>query len=264
MLTTTQASRRAGVAPSTIKRWADQGHLPFRRTVGGHRRFDEGELARFLLQQDRPRGGVQRKADWIETLVRGDRYLAEAALLQARSRLGAWYLVADELGAVLCAIGERWTRGEFSVAQEHVVSDTLTRALRRVGESLPVAPSAPGCVLACAGDDDHGLGLSLVELCLREAGWRSIWLGPSTPSAALPEMLGRPQVRALALSASAASSSRPELAELVEQVGAWCADAGLELLLGGAGDWPDPPAFGSRLRSCSALNTWLREARVER
>src|ERR1035437_4056645 len=35
MLTTTEAAEVAAVAPSTIKRWADQGILPFSRTAGG-------------------------------------------------------------------------------------------------------------------------------------------------------------------------------------------------------------------------------------
>jgi len=259
LLTTTQASRRAGVAPSTIKRWADRGLLPSRRTVGGHRRFDARDLADFLEQQERGRGAGQREAEWLQVLARGDRYLAEAALLQARSRLGAWSLVADELGGVLRAMGARWTRGEFSVAQEHLVSDTLTRALRRVGDGLPVAPAAPGCVLAGVPADDHALGLSLVELCLREVGWSSIWLGPATPSAALPEVLCRPHVRALALSASAVSSSVADLSALVDEVGAWCREGGVDLLLGGGGSWPEAPTHGIRLRSCTELATWLRQ-----
>jgi excisionase family DNA binding protein len=35
MLTTTEAAEVAAVAPSTIKRWADHGILPFSRTAGG-------------------------------------------------------------------------------------------------------------------------------------------------------------------------------------------------------------------------------------
>jgi excisionase family DNA binding protein len=29
------------VSPKTITRWAKQGHLPYRRTLSGHRRFPE-------------------------------------------------------------------------------------------------------------------------------------------------------------------------------------------------------------------------------
>ena len=50
-LTTTQAAQLAAVAPSTVKRWADQGILPFFRTAGGHRRIARIALERFLREQ---------------------------------------------------------------------------------------------------------------------------------------------------------------------------------------------------------------------
>jgi excisionase family DNA binding protein len=39
-LTLHEASELLGVAPSTVRRWADAGRIPTRRTEGGHRRFD--------------------------------------------------------------------------------------------------------------------------------------------------------------------------------------------------------------------------------
>lgn len=39
-LTLHEVSAQLGVAPSTVRRWADAGRLAARRTEGGHRRFD--------------------------------------------------------------------------------------------------------------------------------------------------------------------------------------------------------------------------------
>ena len=39
-LTLHEASAVLGVSPSTVRRWADSGRIPTRRTSGGHRRFD--------------------------------------------------------------------------------------------------------------------------------------------------------------------------------------------------------------------------------
>jgi len=39
-LTLQEASARLGVSTSTVRRWADSGRIPARRTSGGHRRFD--------------------------------------------------------------------------------------------------------------------------------------------------------------------------------------------------------------------------------
>lgn len=39
-LTLQEASGLLSVAPSTVRRWADAGRIPMRRTEGGHRRFE--------------------------------------------------------------------------------------------------------------------------------------------------------------------------------------------------------------------------------
>jgi excisionase family DNA binding protein len=39
-LRTSQAAARLHVQPRTVIRWASQGRLEHRRTLGGHRRFD--------------------------------------------------------------------------------------------------------------------------------------------------------------------------------------------------------------------------------
>jgi excisionase family DNA binding protein len=44
------ASELLGVAESTLRRWGDAGKLPMRRTLGGHRRFSRGAVARLVEQ----------------------------------------------------------------------------------------------------------------------------------------------------------------------------------------------------------------------
>jgi excisionase family DNA binding protein len=39
-LTASQAAARLHVSAKTVARWANQGRLQHRRTLGGHRRFD--------------------------------------------------------------------------------------------------------------------------------------------------------------------------------------------------------------------------------
>ncbi len=39
-LTASQAAARLQVSAKTVTRWANQGRLQHRRTLGGHRRFD--------------------------------------------------------------------------------------------------------------------------------------------------------------------------------------------------------------------------------
>jgi excisionase family DNA binding protein len=39
-LTTSEAAQRLHVTAKTVARWASQGRLEHRRTLGGHRRYD--------------------------------------------------------------------------------------------------------------------------------------------------------------------------------------------------------------------------------
>jgi MerR family transcriptional regulator, light-induced transcriptional regulator len=262
MLTTTEAAALAAVAPSTLKRWADRELLPFARTAGGHRRFERAAVERFVREQSGSEAAHAPLVEgWIATLTRGLRHEVDARLLEARFRLGAWYRVTDELGSVLEAMGREWVCGRLSIAQEHAASECLARALARMGDALPSRVDAPRCLLACAGDDEHTLGLSLLELCLRELGWASVWLGRRTPLEAIVASIEHGDVVMVALSASEASSNTTALAELVARVGDSCARQGVDLLLGGNGAWPSKPQHGVRLTSFAGVHARLAAGR---
>lgn len=262
LLTTTEAARIAAVAPSTIKRWADQGVIPFARTAGGHRRF-ERVVVEHLLQRELPPAGSESPSDsWVHCWVRARRHELDGRLLEARERLGAWWQVADELAAALAEMGSAWQCGRLTVAEEHIASDALTRALARVGDALPIRVDGPTCLLACAADDEHTLGLSLAELCLREAGWSPLWLGRRTPVAEIIRLVNGGQVALVALSASAGLGDPGVLRAITEEVGAVCEHRGVGLLLGGAGAWPDPPAYGARVTSFAGFRDHLAGRRA--
>jgi excisionase family DNA binding protein len=47
-LTVSQTARELGVSISTVRRWADAGHLRGHRTPGGQRRFTPEQIEEFL------------------------------------------------------------------------------------------------------------------------------------------------------------------------------------------------------------------------
>jgi len=266
LLTTADAARLAGVGASSVKRWADSNLLPCVRTAGGHRRFHREELERFLREQG---GSLPRDTtgDWVELMLTGGIFELQGEMLRARDRLGAWYRVAEELGAGVWELGERWARSEISVLEEHVASEKLTRALQRTVEAIPSSPGSPRAVLATAEKDEHTLGLSLAELCLREAGWVCVWSGRRTPTEELITLAQSGAVSLLALSASTASSDPKALARESRRLGEACRASGVDLLLGGAGAWPEHPAYGTRVRDLPSLHQLalrLRASRAQR
>ncbi|HWH13173.1 MAG TPA: helix-turn-helix domain-containing protein, partial [Miltoncostaeaceae bacterium] len=53
-LTASEAAALIGVSVATVRGWADSGLLPSHRTVGGHRRFELGQLRDWLAARGAP------------------------------------------------------------------------------------------------------------------------------------------------------------------------------------------------------------------
>lgn len=54
-LSLTEAAKRFNVHPTTLRRWANKGQIPYILTPGGHRRFALSEIEAFFNQQPRNR-----------------------------------------------------------------------------------------------------------------------------------------------------------------------------------------------------------------
>jgi methanogenic corrinoid protein MtbC1 len=100
-----------------------------------------------------------------------DRLLAAATLEVALTEVILPYLRE---------LGERWERGEISVAQEHFASNIIRGRLLGLarGWGRGVGPVA---LLACLPGEHHDLGLIAFGLALRSHGWRIAYLGADTP-----------------------------------------------------------------------------------
>ena len=257
LVTSTKAARLLGVSTSTLKRWADQGRLRFVLTTGGHRRFDRTELARF-------RTGLRDEVDDHEArllellLFEPNASAIQPALLEARNFLGSWWRTADMLGTVIEEMFSRWERGECDVATEHFAIHVLQQALSLCSAMLPIPPATPYCLLANVEGDDHTLGLSLLELSAREAGWATRWLGASVSTEALAATITDLRPAVVAVSASMFSRDAGAMAAHAAKIGKACKDSGSLLAFRGRGAWPKRPKYGQRLTSCGELNAVLR------
>ena len=262
LLSSSTAARALGVSTTSVKRWADGGLLPCVRTAGKHRRFARATVEQFRsalvgLPADAP--AREGRDPWLVVLVDNpDPHALEGRLLQERAELGSWSAVSDRLGVVLRALGEEWSRGRITVLEEHMASERLERALARVCACQPSRPDAPRALLSTAEGDDHTFGLLLVELSLRELAWSTLFAGRATSTPMILEWLAKqPAVKLVALSASSTSKDRAKLAKQADEVGRACKKHGIQLVLGGAGAWPDSPRYGKRLFRVSELGALL-------
>jgi excisionase family DNA binding protein len=264
LLTTHAAAALAGVGPTAIKRWADSGLLGCVRTPGGHRRFPRHEVEALIRRRDAGApDAATPAAAWCDLLLAAgdDGRDVEARLLDARGRAGAWAAVGDELGAALTELGERWARKAITVIEEHLASERLARALARCAAAIPVAPSAPIALLVGADGDDHTLGLSLVEVCLREAGWRTRWAGRATPTPDVVATIDHGGVALVALSASIYSRDRRRLARQLGTITTAASRRRCQVVVGGGGAWPAEPKGARRFTDLASFAPSLRGAR---
>ena len=248
LLTSTDAAALLSVGVSTIKRWADEGVVPCVRTAGGHRRFERARLIAHAAQLRAESISQCETGRWLSALLSdGSIHEVLSVLHMARHRHGAWWGVAEELGAVLGELGRRWMEGSISILQEHTATERLNRGLTMVMAAMPLSPGAPTALLLTAEGEEHTMGLSLVELCAREAGWATRWAGRNMPFDDLDRAMtsgGAPTL--LAVSASVFSQSAEDLSQQCEQLESIAERHGIILALGGQGPWPAAPRYGAR------------------
>jgi len=178
-------------------------------------------------------------------LADGDDELAAWTLQNALAERGRARVFDGLLRDAMTLVGECWRSGRWSVAEEHLASQTLLRALERIRPPQgPEGRVGPLAVLAGVTGEQHGLGLACLDQVLRDQGWSVANLGPDVPPADLSRFLARNHADLLALSASM-PDREPAVRDAVAAARAGRADARLAIMLGGA--LAADPAVADRL-----------------
>jgi methanogenic corrinoid protein MtbC1 len=203
----------------------------------------------------RPLGEALSPELLASLLADGDDELAAWALREAireGSRIEAYEgILADAMRLV----GERWATGQWSVAEEHLASQTLLRALDRIRPDLgPDSRIGPLAVLAGVAGEDHMIGLVCLDHLLRERGWTVANLGADVPAADLGRFVERNDARLVALTASDPSRAG-DIADAVSAV------------RGGSAERPDrqvPIVLGGRIAAAVGDDSQLGIDRLVR
>jgi MerR family transcriptional regulator, light-induced transcriptional regulator len=122
-------------------------------------------------------------------------------------------LLSEVVLPYLRELGERWLRGDASVAQEHFASSVVRGRLlglaRGWGRGL-----GPTAVLACLPGEQHDLGLIAFGLALRSRGWRIVYLGSDSPIETVEEVSRQLDPSLVVLAAVSADLVEPVLPQL--------------------------------------------------
>lgn len=210
---TAELAQMLEVNESTIKRWSDSGYLECIKTKGGHRRFPIRAVLKFVHENRLSVPAIEQEllldrelraqvvAGDIRSLVPG----FKAAMMSGNTaevlrllRLGV--AAKSDLLTVyhelvfppLAAIGDAWARGETTVDIEHLASQSIREALARLQSELYHKPAnGKTALLACHEREQHDLPLRCVNQYLATEGWRTLFLGPQTPTDSLVFSINR-------------------------------------------------------------------------
>ena len=245
-----ELSRRSGVSPELLRAWERRyGLLRPTRSAGGLRLYSPEDLARVQSMQQHLAAGfaaaeaaelatraaqpdqltsTAAKDELADALSRFDEGAGHALFDSLLARLSLDTLLSEILIPYLHDLGERWERGEASIAQEHFASTLLRGRLLGLarGWSQGIGRAA---VLACAPGEQHDLGLLAFGIALRTRGWRIVYLGPDTPIASVTDAARTCEADLVVLSAVNAGVFRRCAGQLEELARL------TQLCLGGAG-----------------------------
>jgi len=201
-----------------VKRWADDGLLVPKKTVGGHRRFTIQSIARLRREQGlapaapSPKASGRKKAvsrrlpspeSFTELLLSDNEVDAAAQLIDAYLQSHALATLFDTtVTNAMHRIGDLWVQGNITIADEHLATRVMLSALQKL-RHIVVPGEATGLTAICCGieGDLHELPVHLAQILIEIEGWDTTNLGPNTPLFALRDMAAQKKPRLVCISA---------------------------------------------------------------
>jgi len=203
-----ELSRRTGVSPELLRAWERRyGLFEPDRSPGRFRLYSDADVSRVeamrkqiadglsaaeasrrvlgtVAQDAGARGDSSAVAEPVAelrvALEAFDDISAHAAIDRLLASLSLEAFLRDVVLPLLREIGEKWERGEFTVAQEHFASNLVRARLMAVGRGWGRG-TGRHALLAAPSGEQHDLGLVVLALVLRDRGWRVTFLGADTP-----------------------------------------------------------------------------------
>lgn len=173
-----------------IRRLLDGGLRPG-KVVG----LDDAQLGQLLESQELATAALLSKtnkqdplhSNLLEELLHAigthDPRALRHGLSHAQLRMGLGAFVTDLVAPLTTAVGDAWAQGRFEIYKEHLYTEVITGVLRHAISTLapqPV-PLGPKVLLTTLPQEQHSLGLLMVEALLALEGCTCVSLGTQTP-----------------------------------------------------------------------------------
>jgi methylmalonyl-CoA mutase cobalamin-binding subunit len=156
-----------------------------------------------------------------------------AELAQRLARDGLERFVIETVPALNRRIGDGWMTGEIEIFEEHLYTELVQNQLRSSTHALASRGTRPQVLLTTLKDEEHLLGLLMVESLLAANGAACVSLGAQTPIADIVGAARATNTDIVALSFSGAYPWRKSRDALIQLRAAL--PVATELWVGGAG-----------------------------
>ena len=235
VLNISAVEREAGLSKDVLRMWERRYGFPKPgRDENGEREYTPADIAKLRAMKRlmdvgmRPGKLMALSLDELNALAevraapRGDQ-LAPAlerdvlSLLQSHDTTGLQHTIAnllmkqglqkfvqETLTPLNRAVGDAWMRGELQVFEEHLYTEQLQVALRTAINAFPRQLGMPRVLLTTFPNEQHGVGLLMVEAMLVPESVQCISLGTQTPLEDIRRAVAAHKVHILAVSFSGA------------------------------------------------------------
>lgn len=231
-----------------IKRLMDSGHRPGKLLA-----MPPEALAELAPRRSAPAPQTESPAavDDLDTLIglikAHDGAGYQQAMHHRLAREGMQRFVQYTVAPLTHRVGESWEDGSIEVFEEHLFTELTKRLLRQAIAALPSARGGARILLTSVPEEQHVLGLLMVEALFTLEGAECIPLGTQMPLFEIARAAEAHRADIVALSFSIAFPGRqvPSLLQQLRQM----LPAGVALWAGGAGIARCPAIEGVQLLS---------------
>ena len=219
---TAAVEQQTGLRPATFRAWERRYGFPKPRRLPGNqrlysdqdvaairwlqRRTDEGlsishairllqdrltETVMYVAPAEAPTGRplTQLADELLRALVAFDSLSAETILNESFAMYRVEDVCEQVIEPTLVEVGERWHRGELTVATEHFATSFVRRKLFALFNVYETGRGRGLIFTACAPEEWHEVGVLMVSLFLVRHGYKVSYLGASLAPAGLAETL---------------------------------------------------------------------------
>lgn len=181
----------------------------------------DDELAKLVANSGgHARQGASRGQAYVERALdaaeHSDPTGVEEVLTTAIALLPPNEVIHSVIAPLVREIGDRWHRGEVTIAQEHMVTDIVRRLVIAVARGYLRADNGPCLVLSTLSGERHELGILMCSWLAATRRYHTHYLGADCPASEIARFALEVEARAVLISLVMPENQVPVMEQLRE------------------------------------------------